>query len=99
MFVWWIGHMWPKCTFGDQKGLIWKEDMSFGTPLIMGHKIADFFKRSFDCFYFLWVKRVYFGSKNGVLEVFWTECEVADLKQRQEITTMDHRNKIQSLVL
>ena len=31
--------------------------------------------------------------------VFWTECEVADLKQRQKTTAMDHRNKIQSLVL
>ena len=39
-----------------------------------------------------WVKKRCFG-------VFWTGCEVADLKQRQGITTMDHRNKIQSLVL
>ena len=39
------------------------------------------------------------GRKNGVLGVFWTECEVADLKQRQRTTAMDHRNKIQSLVL
>ena len=29
----------------------------------------------------------------------WTECEVADLKQRQEITTPDRRNKIQLLIL
>ena len=33
------------------------------------------------------------------LGVFWTECEGAGLKQRKRITTMDHRNKIQSLVL
>ena len=39
-----------------------------------------------------WVKKRCFG-------VFWTECEVADLKQRQKLTAMDHRNKIQSLVL
>ena len=39
-----------------------------------------------------WVKKRCFG-------VFWTECEVADLKQRQRTTAMDHRNKIQSLVL
>ena len=31
--------------------------------------------------------------------MFWTGCEVADLKQRQKLTAMDHRNKIQSLVL
>ena len=40
----------------------------------------------------LWVKKRCLG-------VFWTECEVAGLKQRQRTTTMDHRNKIQSLVL
>ena len=39
-----------------------------------------------------WVKKRCFG-------VFWTGCEVADLKQRQKLTAMDHRNKIQSLVL
>ena len=39
-----------------------------------------------------WVKKRCFG-------VFWTGCEVADLKQRQNTTSMDHRNKIQSLVL
>ena len=39
-----------------------------------------------------WVKKRCFG-------VFWTGCEVADLKQRQGITPMDHRNKMQSLVL
>ena len=39
-----------------------------------------------------WLKKWYFG-------VFLTECEVADLKQRQKLTTMGHRNKIQSLVL
>ena len=31
--------------------------------------------------------------------MFWTGCEVADLKQRQKLTAMDHGNKIQSLVL
>ena len=38
-----------------------------------------------------WVKKRCFG-------VFWTRCEVADLKQRQGTIAMDHRNKIQSLV-
>ena len=40
-----------------------------------------------------------FWVKKRCFVVFWTECEVADLKQRQEITTMDNRNKIHSLVL
>ena len=46
-----------------------------------------------------------YGSKSGILGqnrclgVFWTECGVADLKQRQRITSMDRRNKIQSLAL
>ena len=31
--------------------------------------------------------------------VFWTGCEVADLKQRQKATSMDHRNNFQSFVL
>ena len=37
--------------------------------------------------------------KQGCFGVSWARCEVADLKQRQGIATMDHRNKIQSLVL
>ena len=40
-----------------------------------------------------------FCVKKRCFGVFWTECEVADLKQRQKITALDHRNKIQSLVL
>ncbi len=43
-------------------------------------------------------QKVVLGAKNGVLECFWTECEVLDLKQRQKIFKMNHRNKIQSLV-
>ena len=39
-----------------------------------------------------------FGSKNGILGVFWKECDVADRKQSTKITTVDHRNKIQLLV-
>ena len=46
-------------------------------------------------FYLLWVKRGYFG-KNGALGVFWADCEVGDLKQRQRTAAMDHRTKIQS---
>ena len=29
----WIGPIWPKCAFGDQKSLIWKEAMSFGKKM------------------------------------------------------------------
>ena len=49
--------------------------------------------------------RFFMGKKSGVLGqkrcfgVYWTRCAVTDLKQRQKITTMDHRNKIQSLIL
>ena len=28
--MWWIGPMWPKCAFGDKKGLIWGKGMPFG---------------------------------------------------------------------
>ena len=45
-----------------------------------------------------WSKSWFWGQKNDVLECFWTECVAADLKQRQNIFKMDHRNKIQSLV-
>ena len=38
-----------------------------------------------------WVKKRCFG-------VFWSKCEVVDMKQRQKTTAMDHRNKTQSLV-
>ena len=47
-------------------------------------------------------KKVVFWVKKRCFGVSWTGCEVADLKQRQGIifiTTMDHRNKIRSLVL
>ena len=42
-------------------------------------------------------QKVGFGSKKRYFGVFWTKCEVADLKQRQKIFKMNHRNKIQSL--
>ena len=44
-------------------------------------------------------QKVVFWVKKRCFRVFWTVCEVADLKQRQKTTAMDHRNKIQSLVL
>ena len=47
---------------------------------------------------FLWVKSGVLVKK-WCLGVSWTGCEVADLKQRQEISTRNNRNKIQSSVL
>ena len=42
--MWWIGPMWPKCAFGDQKGLIWKEAMPFGNlSSSCDKKIVDLF--------------------------------------------------------
>ena len=40
--VWWFCPMWPKCAFGDPKGLIGRKDMPFGNPPYHRTKIADF---------------------------------------------------------
>ena len=88
--------MWPKCAFGDQKGLIRKKDMPFGNPPYRGTIRCGIFSKRFFAFY---GSKMVFWVKKRRLGVFWTECEVADLKQRQRIAAMDHRNKIQSLVL
>ena len=92
--------MWPKCTFGDQKGLIRKKDMLFGNIPYHGTKKCGRLQISFFFFYFYflsWVKSGFWVQKR-CFGVFWTECEVADLKKRQKIFKMNHRNKIQSLV-
>ena len=58
----WIGPMWPKCTFGDQKELIWKKKTCrLAIPLVMRQKIASFSKNIE--FYFF----TFDGSKSGVL--------------------------------
>ena len=75
-----------------------KKDMPFGNPPHDGTNNCGLFKNKVY-FYPLRVKKWYFWSKKRCLGVFWTECEVADLKQRQRTTAMDHKNKIQSLVL
>ena len=59
----------PSALLAKQKGLIRNKDMSFGNPPYHGMKIADFQKISIFIFQFLWVKKWYFGSKNGVLSV------------------------------
>ena len=43
-------------------------------------------------------QRVEFWVKKWCFGVFWTGCEIADLKQRQKIFKMNYRNKIQWLV-
>ena len=96
--MWRIGPMWPKCAFGDQKGLIKKKRHAIWQSPSSWDKKLRTLKNRFLFF-------TLHGSKSGILGqkrcfgVFWTECEVADLKQRQRTTAMDHRNKIQSLVL
>ena len=52
----------PMCAFGDQKGLIWKKDMSFGNPPHHGTK-CRFFKKST----FFWVFSVPKGGALGCL--------------------------------
>ena len=92
--------MWPKFAFGDQKGLIRKKDMSVSNPPHHGTKNCGFFEQiSIFIFLLFMGQKVVFWVKKRCFLVSWTGCEVADLKQRKEITTMDHRNKIQSLVL
>ena len=61
--MWWTCPMWPKCAFGDQKGLIRTKDMLFGNPLIMGQNCGLY------QFYFLLFMgpKVVFWVKNGVL--------------------------------
>ena len=44
-------------------------------------------------------QKVVFWVRKRCFWVFWTGCEVADLKERHKTTSMDHRNKIHSLVL
>jgi hypothetical protein len=60
--MWWIGPMWPKCTFGDQKGLIRNKNMPFGNPPYHETKNCRFLK-DIDFFIFL----PFMGQKRGVL--------------------------------
>ena len=101
--VMWICGGLARC---GQSALLATKKASFGIktcrlaiPLITERKVTDFYKKYYFTFFYLsWVKKVGFGSKKRCFGVFWTECEVADLKQRQKIFKMNHRNKIQLLV-
>ena len=89
----------PSALLATKKASFGKKTCRLAIPLIMGPEIADFSKILIFISLLLLVKKVLFWVKKWCFGVFWTECEVADLKQRQRITTMDHRSKIQSLVL
>ena len=92
--------MWPKCAFGDQKGLIRSKDMPFGIPPYHGTKNCRVLKISIFYLFLPFVgQKVVFWVKKWCFWVFWTGCEVSDLKERHKTTSMDHGNKIQSLVL
>ena len=81
-----------KASFGKKK------DMPFGNPPNHGTKNCGLFtKYQFLILPFMGQK-VVFWVKKRCFGVFWTKCEVADLKQRKK-TAMDHRKKIQSLLL
>ena len=69
--MWWFCLMWPKCAFGDQKGLIRNKDMPFGNSPHHGTKNCGLLKNvDFFIFCLLWVKKWCFGSKNGGFWVF-----------------------------
>ena len=73
----WIGPMWPRCTFGDQKGLIWKKVLPFGNPPHYWTKNCGLFQ-ILIFFILYWSKRDCFGY----FGVFWTKFEGADLKTK-----------------
>ena len=89
----------PSALLASKKDSLGKKTCHLAVPLIMERKIRNFKKYRFYFSSFYWSKVVFWVKKNGVLLVFWTGCEVADMKQRQKATAVDNRNKIQSLVL
>ena len=60
--------MWPKCAFGNQKGLIRNKDMPFGSPLHHGTKNYGLLKQLIF-FAFDQSKSGILGQKTGVLSV------------------------------
>ena len=54
--------MWPKCAFGDQKGLIRNKDMPFGNSPHHGTKNCGLLKNVVFFYFF-----AFNGSKSGVL--------------------------------
>ena len=80
----------PKGPHSDKEQAVWQSPSSWDKRLWTFQKILVFY--FYGSKVVLWVKKWCFW-------VFWTKFEVADLKQRQGVTPMDHRNKFQSSVL
>ena len=57
--------------------------MPFGNPRILGQKTTDFLK-IFCLFLPFMGQKVVFWVKKRCFGVFWTKCEVADLKHRKK---------------
>ena len=63
--------MWPKCAFGDQKGLFRNKDMPFGNPPHHGTKNCGLLEKSifFVFLPFMGQKVVFWVKKTVVLSV------------------------------
>ena len=63
--------MWPKCAFGDQKGLIRNKDMPFGNPPHHGTKNCRLLENIIFLFFlaFHGSKMVFWVKKTVVLSV------------------------------
>ena len=64
--MWWFCPMWPKCAFGDQKGLTRKKTAVWQSPS-SSDKNCELFKKTSIFFNPFKSKRGCFGSKNGAL--------------------------------
>ena len=74
-----------------KSNVAWQPSSSWDTKLRT-------FKTSFFVFFRFMGRKGVFWVKKRCFGVFWINCEVVNLNKRKELTTMDHRNKIQSLV-
>ena len=97
--MWICGRLAP-CAPGEneKKGLI-RKHVVWQSPSSSDKKSWTFQKISFLIFLHSTGPKSVSWVRKRCFRDFWTECEGADLKQRKGITKMDHRNKIQSLVL
>ena len=77
----------PSELLATKKSSFGKKICCLAILLIMGQEIAEYF-----LFYF-YGQKVVFWVKKRCFGVSWTKCEVADLKHRQGITTIDHMTR------
>ena len=82
-----------KASFANKRHAVWQ------SPLSWDKKLQTFKKLTFFYFLLFVGQKVVFWVEKRCFGVFWSECELANLKQRRRATAMDHRNKIQSLLL